>query len=73
MTTRLKRKYQQFDTEYGTSKNTISLVMIWRKENNLENCPRMAGIEPRYRPRTPICGILDMTSGKVDVDACTRV
>ena len=41
--------------------------------NNLENCPRIAGIEPLYKPRLPISGSLEIISGKDIVDACTRV
>ena len=44
-----------------------------RYKDNLENCPRMAGIEPLYNPRIPICGSFEIISGKVSVDACTRV
>jgi hypothetical protein len=41
--------------------------------SNLENCPRIAGIEPLYKPRVPISGSLAIISGKDMVDACTRV
>jgi len=41
--------------------------------NNLENCPRIAGIEPRYKPRLPISGSLEIISAKDMLDACTRV
>ena len=40
---------------------------------NLENCPIMAGTDPLYTPRTPTCGSLARISGKLNVDACTRV
>lgn len=42
-------------------------------KHNLENCPRIAGIDPLYKPCAPICGSLEMISGKDNVDACTRV
>lgn len=38
-------------------------------EINLENCPMIAGMEPLYKPLTPICGSLARISGKVSVEA----
>ena len=40
---------------------------------DLENWPRIAGIEPRYNPWSPICGSFEMSSGNESVDAWTRV
>lgn len=42
-------------------------------KTNLENCPRIAGMEPLYNPWSPISGSFDTTSGNESVDACTRV
>lgn len=44
-----------------------------REGDNLENCPRIAGMEPLYNPCTPICGSFAIISGNDNVDACTRV
>lgn len=43
------------------------------ENTDLENCPRIAGMEPLYNPRAPISGSFEIISGKLSVDACTRV
>lgn len=43
------------------------------ENTDLENCPRIAGMEPLYNPRAPISGSFEIISGKDSVDACTRV
>lgn len=40
---------------------------------NLENCPIIAGMDPLYTPRNPTSGSFEIISGKLRVDACTRV
>lgn len=49
------------------------LLLLLHKRTNLENCPRIAGIEPLYNPLAPSSGSFDMICGKVSVDACTCV
>lgn len=44
-----------------------------KKTTNLENCPRIAGIEPLYNPLAPSSGSFDIICGKVSVDAWTCV
>lgn len=51
----------------------INKIMKREMKVNLENCPIIAGMEPRYTPRNPTSGSFAIISGKESVDACTRV
>lgn len=51
----------------------IKATTVWHKNTHLENCPRIAGMQPLYRPCDPISGSFEISSGNESVDACTRV
>lgn len=70
----VRRAWLQCQVNASAQRTRIWLTEGGRRNNdNLENCPRIAGIEPLYNPWTPICGSFEMISGKLSVDACTRV